>query len=232
MIRRSIAAASLLAAAAVLSPRSVAAQPATVDEGSFTITRGGAPVGREVFRIQSTPGIGGNILKAQSTVTMDGRTIVASYVTDAAGAPQTYTVEVREGSTVSERATGSGRPGRISVDAQSPTSRSAKEYVASAGVLVFDDEVFHQYHFLARRGVGTGRVAVVFPRRNVQESMRVREDGSEPVVIGGRAVPATRLVLQEPGGAERRIWVDADHRVLRVAIPSQELVATRDAPPR
>jgi hypothetical protein len=231
MLRRSLAAACLLASA-VLSPRSAAAQPATVDEGSFTITRGGAPAGREVFKILSTPGIGGSILKAQATVTSDGRTLAASYVTDATGTPQTYTVEVRQDGTVAERATGSGRPGRISVDAQSATSRSAKEYVAGAGVLVFDDDVFHQYHFLARRGLGNGRVTVVYPRRNVQEAMRVREGGSEPVVIGGRAVPATLLVLQESGGAERQIWVDAEHRVLKVAIPSRDLVALRDAPPR
>lgn len=229
MVRRTLAAA--LVAAALIS-RPVAAQPATVDEGSFTITRGGAPAGREQFRIMSTPGIDGDILKSQATVTMDGRTVTTSYVTDARGAPQSYSVEVREGGAVAERATGSGRPGRISVDAQSSTSRSAKEYVASAGVLVFDDDVFHQYYFLAKRGVGSGRVPVVYPRRNVQEAMRVRDAGSDAVVIAGRAVPATKLVLQEPGGAEHEIWVDAQKRVLKVSVPDRKLVAVRDAPPR
>ncbi|HEY0971533.1 MAG TPA: hypothetical protein VGE02_11255 [Gemmatimonadales bacterium] len=229
MVTRTVAALSL-AAALVIHP--AATQPATVDEGSFTITRGGAPAGREQFRILSTPGIDGDILKSQAAVTIDGRTITTSYATDAGGAPQSYSVEVREGGAVAERATGSGRPGRISVDAQSSTSRSAREYVASAGVLVFDDDVFHQYYFLAQRGVGNGRVPVVFPRRNVQEAMRVRQAGSDPVVIADRAVPASRLVLVEPGGAEREIWVDAENRVLKVAIPGRNLVAVRDAPPR
>lgn len=233
MVTRTLAALALLAA---LVPRPAVSadveQPATVDEGSFTITRGGSPVGREQFRIMSTPGIDGNILKSQATVTIDGRSLSTSYATDAQGAPQSYSVEVREGGSVAERATGSGRPGRISVDAQSSTSRSAKEYVASAGVLVFDDDVFHQYYFLAERGVGNGRVPVVFPRRNMQEAMRVRAAGSDPVVIAGRAVPATKLVLVEPGGAERQIWVDGRNRVLRVAVPERDLVATRDAPPR
>lgn len=229
MARRPLATALLLAAA--LMPRPAAAQPATVDEGTFTITRGGAPAGREQFRIMSTPGIGGSILKAQGTVTMDGRTITTSYVTDARGAPESYSVEVREGGAVSERATGSGRPGRISVDAQSSASRSAKEYVASSGVLVFDDDVFHQYHFLALRGVGSGRVPVVFPRRNVQEAMRVRDAGSDPVAVAGRAVPARKLVLSG-AGSEVEVWVDADHRVLKVAVPARQLVAVRDAPPR
>lgn len=228
MARRTLATALLLAA---LLPVSAAAQPATVDEGTFTITRGGSPAGREQFRIMSTPGIDGSILKAQGTVTLDGRTITTSYVTDARGAPESYSVEVREGGTVAARATGSGRPGRISVDAQSSDSRSAKEYVASAGVLVFDDEVFHQYHFLARRGVGSGRVPVVFPRRNVQEVLRVRDAGSDPVSVAGRAIPATRLVLSG-GGAEVEVWVDSANRVLRVAVPSRQLVAVRDAPPR
>ena len=229
MVRPTLAAALL--GMALLS-RPAPTQPATVDEGSFTITRGGSPVGREQFRIMSTPGIDGDILKSQATVSLEGRTISTSYVTDEKGAPQSYSVEVREGGAVAERATGSGRPGRISVDAQSSTSRSAKEYVASAGVLVFDDDVFHQYYFLAKRGVGSGRVPVVFPRRNVQEAMRVRQGGSDPVVIAGRAVPATKLVLQEPDGAEREIWVDGEKRVLKVAVPSRQIVAVRDAPPR
>lgn len=229
MVRTLLAAVLVLA---VVAPRPLTAQPAMVDEGSFTITRDGAPVGREVFRILSTPGIGGSILKAQSSVTLDGRTITSSYVTNAAGAPETYTIEVREGGDVAERATGSGRPGRISVDAQSPTSRSAKEYVASAGVLVFDDDVFHQYHFLARRDGAAGRVPIVFPRRNVQEAMQVRRAGEEPVVVAGRAVPASKLVLTPADGAEREIWVDGAQRVLKVAIPSRQLVALRDAPPR
>ena len=47
----------LLAASLVALPAApLAAQVATVDEGSFTITRGGESLGREEFGIRRTPG--------------------------------------------------------------------------------------------------------------------------------------------------------------------------------
>ena len=118
-----------------------------------------------------------------------------------------------------------------------PLERAGAELVASYGRGAFmgqvhPDPAVRDAGTDAEERINKWRVAVVFPRRNVQEAMRVREGGSEPVVIGGRAVAATRLVLQEAGGAERQIWVDAEQRVLKVAIPSRDLVAVRDAPPR
>jgi hypothetical protein len=73
---------------------------------------------------------------------------------------------------------------------------------------------------------------VVVPRRNVQVTMRVQDKGAAPVDVGGRSLPATHLVLSEPGGASRDLWVDASGRVLKVAIPSRGVVAQRNEPPR
>jgi hypothetical protein len=96
---------------------------------------------------------------------------------------------------------------------------------------VLDEDVFHQYYFLAR-GNRTGAVPVVVPHRNVQVVMRIEERGSASVNVGGQSIPARALVLVEPGGNNREIWVDSQGRVLKVAIPSRGLVALRDEPPR
>ena len=231
MIYRLLLPTLAVAAAALGGAPRAHAQVTTVDEGSFTITRGGAPVGREEFSIRSTPGIGGTIYKAQATVVLDGRRLAPALSTDPAGAPLSYQVETRLGDDV-ERLTGQIARGRISVRQQGPGGASAKEYVMADGALILDDDVFHQYYFVAKRSAGPGAIPVLVPRRGVQLTMRLAIKGSEPVTIGGRSLPATHLVLSDPSSGDRDIWVDAQGRVLRVTLGGRGLTATRDDPPR
>jgi hypothetical protein len=230
---------TLLSAALVASlpATPLAAQVTTVDEGSFSITRNGAPAGREEFSIRKTPGgEGGAVYVASATVAYDGRRLSPALRADATGSPLAYQVEVKVGSEVQERLTGQVGRGRFSALTKTPRGESAKEYVVSDGALILDDDVFHQYFFVAQSSrVGGSTVAVVVPRRNAQLAMRVDERGGESVTVGGRALSARHLVLREgaaPGGAERDVWVDAQGRVLKVSIPSRGIVALRDEPPR
>ena len=55
--------------------------------------------------------------------------------------------------------------------------------------------------------------------------------GLEPVEVGGKSVTATHYSLVS-GGVRRDFWLDASGRLLRVEIPSQQLVATREELPR
>lgn len=235
MAHRLLLATVALAVAAVAAPAlpgsPLGAQVATVDEGSFTITRDGAPAGREDFSIRSTPGIGGTIYKAQATVTLDGRRVAPALSTDPAGAPLSYQVEVRTGAQT-ERLTGQISRGRVSVHQQGPGGASAKEYVVADGALILDDDVFHQYYFVARRAPGPTNIPVLVPRRGVQVSMRLVSRGAATVTVGGRSLPATHLVLTDPGTGDREIWVDAEGRVLKVSLPGRSLIALRDDPPR
>ena len=120
--------------------------------------------------------------------------------------------------------------GRFSARVQSARGESAKEYIVANGALILDDDVFHQYFFLARRAP-VGSVPVVVPRRSTQLTMRVEPLGGERVTVGGRALEARRFRLTEPGGAVRELWTDDAGRVLRVEIPSRGVVAVRDDPP-
>jgi hypothetical protein len=218
---------------ALATPLVLAAQVVTVDEGSFTISRGGARVGRENFTIRKTPGPGGDMFVANATINYDSQRLSPALRTDNSFSPLAYQVEVRSGDAVQERLKGLVGRGRFSAQLMTPQGESAKEYVVSDGALVLDDDVFHQYYFLAQKlRDGSGSVAVVVPRRNVQETMRVQANGTERLAIGGVPFEARQIILTEPGGATRRIWVDAQGRVLRVSLEGRGVVAQRDDPPR
>jgi hypothetical protein len=209
----------------------VAAQVVVVDEGSFTISHQGARIGREEFAIRRTPNPGGDVLVANATVVYTDRRLSPALQTDAAGAPLRYQVEVSAGADVQERLQGRVGRGRFSAQLRTPRGESAREYVVADGALILDDDVFHQYYFVARAG-RTGAVPVVVPRRNVQVTMRVESEGADVVAIAGSRVPATRYVMTDPDGGTRRIWVDAEGRVLKVTLDARGITATRDDLPR
>lgn len=220
-----------LAAVALAAP-ALPAQVTTVDEGSFTVTRRGERIGREEFTIRRTPGAEGQaVLVASATVSYDDRRIAPALRTDSTGAPIAYALEVRSGTEVQEQLKGAVGRGRFSAVTRTAKGESAREYIVSDGALILDDEIFHQYYFVARV-VRQGAVPVVVPRRNTQMMVRVEDGGEATVNVGGRALPARRLTLREPGGALRHVLVDAQGRVLQVELPATGLVATRDDPPR
>jgi hypothetical protein len=222
----------LIAGIALLgSPLTASAQVAVVDEGSFTVSREGTRIGREEFAIRRTPNPGGDVLVANATVVYTDRRLSPALQTDAAGAPLRYQVEVTVGSDVQERLQGRVGRGRFSAQLRTPRGESAREYVVADGALILDDDVFHQYYFLARSG-RSGLVPVVVPRRNVQVTMRVDNEGADAVTIRGNRLAATRYAMTEPDGSTRRIWVDGEGRVLRVTLDARGITAVRDDPPR
>jgi hypothetical protein len=219
-------------AAVALAAPVLSAQVTTVDEGSFTITRRGERIGREEFTVRRTPGAEGQaVLVASATVAYDDRRIAPALRTDSAGAPIAYALEVRAGTEVQEQLKGALGRGRFSAVTRTPRGESAREYIVTDGALILDDEVYHQYYFLARAARG-GTVPVVIPRRNAQVVVRLEDGGATTITIGGRALAARRLTLREPGGGVRTLTVDAQGRVLQVELPAQGIVVTRDDPPR
>ena len=201
------------------------------DQGSFTITTGGQRTGREEFRIEGTPGANGVEFVARATVVFGDRRLTPRLSSDSSGAPSGYEIESKGTTTGTERWSGKIMRGRVSARINSPRGESAREYVVTEGALIIDDDVFHQYYFIARRNA-SGSVAIVIPRRNTQMVVRVSTAGNERVTIGTSELEARHIVLTEPSGATRDVWVDAKGRVLKVAIPGRNLVALRDDPPQ
>ena len=214
-----------------LGAASVARAQTLIDEGSFTISRNGQTIGREQFSIRSSPGTLGTTYTAYGTTTYSDRRLDPRLVTDADGAPMRYEVETRVGPERQQLLSGQVQRGRFSARTQTPRGMSAREYIVADGALILDDDIFHQYFFVARAD-RSGAVPVVVPRRNVQVAMQVEVKGFERLTIGGTPIEARRLAVIEPNGETRDVWVDGQGRVLRVAIPARGIVAQRDDPPR
>jgi hypothetical protein len=219
-----------VAATLAATSSSLDAQVAIVDEGRFVITRDGRRIGTEDFVIRRTTGAGGDVLTGTATVAYQDRRLAPAVRTDPRGAPLAYQVEIRVGPEVRESLRGQVGRGRFSARIRTPGGESAKEYIVSDGAIILDDEVFHQYYFLGM-SERSGSVPVVVPRRNVQVSMRVESGGgSEMVEIGGTRVSARHLVVDDPGGSTRHVWLDSQGRVLKVTIDG--VTAIRDELPR
>lgn len=221
---------TLVALAGLVAGARLSAQVATLDEGSFTITVNGDRVGREDFRIRSTPGSNGPEIVATANVSYANRRVLPQMRADSAGVPVRYVVEVKDGPAVDERVDALVGRGRVSAKVKNSRGESANEFVVSPGALVIDDDVFHQYYFLTRRSPGP--VSVIVPRRNTQVVMQLASSGSEQISIGGTAIEGRHFTITDPGGANREVWADAAGRLLKVAIPSRGIVALRDDPPR
>ena len=227
-MRPSVAVALALVAG-TLPARGALAQGAPLDEGTFVVTRNGAIVGKEAFRIVRSSG-DGPLYTSTAQCAWGDRRISPALSADRAGVPLLYRVEVKNGGDVEERLQATGRPGRLHAVLQTRTGESAKEYVVASGAVLLDDDVFHQHFFvpLARR---SGALTVVVPRRNSQVTGRVEERGSEKIRIDGKEVSALHLVIYLPDGA-RDLWFDDGGRLLKVAMPARGLVAVREELPR
>jgi len=225
--------ATLLAiAVAPLSTTGAQAPSRTLDEGTFLISRGGAPMGRESFRISQAARGTPEAYRATAQVVLGERRIVPTLTCDSLGAPLSYDVSVQGGTDPTARLQARARPGRFSSMLRTREGESTHEYVVPAGVVVLDDDIVHQLYFLTIGGRRSGSVTVLAPRTGVQAVATLQSLGAGSVDIGGVAVAGTHLVLTAPGFARREFWVDAGGRVLKAAIPERGIVAQRDEPPR
>jgi hypothetical protein len=208
---------------------SAGAQVRTIDQGSFTISMNNQRIGREDFSIVEDATTGTPTFLAKATVEYRDRGLRLQPVLRAsgAGASTQYELSVRGGPI--QKWMGTIDRNRVSAFVTSDRGQSAKEFVVSVGAMVLDDDVFHQYYFLAKRA-GSGATPVIIPQRNQQASVTVTRQGTERIEVGMNQVEAQKLTVEGSGGS-REVWVDAQGRVLRVAIPARNIVATRDEMP-
>jgi len=219
--------------ASVVAPLSTGAQAPTrtLDEGTFLVSRGGAPTGRESFRISQARGAA-EAYRATAQVVIGDRRIVPTLTCDSLGAPISYDVSVQGGTDPMARLQARARPGRFSSMLRTREGESTREYVVPSGVVVLDDDIVHQLYFLTIGGRRSGSVTVLAPRTGIQAVAALQSLGASSVDIGGVSVAGTHLVLTAPGFARREFWIDAGGRVLKAAIPERGIVAQRDEPPR
>ena len=205
-----------------------AVQVTSLDEGSFTIIRDGERVGREDFSIRSTPGADAAVLVAQGRITLGARRVSPALKADTSGFVLQYQNEVRVDGRIVETYGGQTARDHYSARSRREDGESAREFRLPRGTVAVDDDVVHQLWFIARRGPGAA-VAVLVPRRNVVETVRVELVGPERLTIDVREFDTTHLRLRTDGSlVVRDVWLDARGHMLKVVIPGLRIVAVRD----
>ena len=219
---------------ALLVLTAIPAHAQRTDEGTFDVRIDGQRAGTEEFSIRQTgTGSGAEtVATGRVRLRMPGGTLDITprlRTTGANGDPVAYQVDV-EGD-APRKIVGSVAGGRFSARISSPSGEQLREFVASTGAVVLDEDVAHHYALLAERQ-RQGRVPILVPRNNRQVLATVQNRGEESVEVAGQQVRATHLVIRPDGGSERHVWIDSANRVLRVEIPERNYLATRTSVPR
>jgi hypothetical protein len=212
-----------LGLAAACTAHSVSAQT-VLDQGTFRLTMAGREVGRDSFNIlRHGSGDDARIL-AQGWVDLDQRRISSIVETTGGYGLTRYQATVSgSGSADTIKVQVSGR--RLELTVRSPAGERMREARAPQGGVLLEENVPHQYYFvgvLAREGAS---IPVIAPGGDAG-GIQVQSLTRETVTIGGQPVDATRLGLSADG-VERRLWIDAQGRVLRLEIPSTGFLAER-----
>jgi hypothetical protein len=220
----------LLIAAIALAPTRVPPLE-IVDEGSFVLYLNGQRIGREQFSIKRNAGADGVTLLARATITFDGRRIESMLRTDTTGLPLEFTIEDYVEGKLRSRVNGGMVGPRFVQRSSHGGSQSEKEVRLARGTVMADSESVYQFYFVARSR-GLARVQLLFPRRLTRDSVSitVRSENQE-VELGNGKVPARHLIVTDAAGIATDVWLDANGRLLRVAVQSRGFVAVRDAPP-
>jgi hypothetical protein len=70
-------------------------------------------------------------------------------------------------------------------------------------------------------------VAVIVPRQSRQVPATITDAGTEQITIGGQNTEARRIRVEPQGLPLRIVWVDSEHRILRLSIPDEDYLAER-----
>lgn len=228
---------ALVAGAATLAAavsRPVAAQVVTADEGSFTVSRAGATLGREEFRIVRQPGATAAFM-ARATSVYGDRRVLPALQADSDGVPERYQIEVRRGNVVEQRVSAQAAGTHFRSQSQGEAGEAAREFLLEPGTVVLDEALYHQYYFVVRRAGTPGaatRVPVLTPRRGTQTALWVTLSGTERVTIAGQPVAARHYAVTDRAGSQREVWADEQGRVLRVMLVPEGIEAVRSDVPR
>ena len=217
-----------LIALTVAGSTSAGAQGRIIDEGTFLVTRSGASH-TENFRIAR---VENGLIKATGQVVSPAQRFSSALTFDSLGTPVKFDITVVEKGV--KTATVSAERGASRLTSRSSDQRgdeSMREYPLTAGQsVILDDGLMHHLYSVAL-GRKPGTVQVIDPRGARSGAATLSAMGLEPVDVGGKSVTGTHYALVS-GGVRRDFWLDSAGRLLRVEIPSQQLVAAREELPR
>lgn len=139
-----------------------------------------------------------------------------------AGAQEVSFVATTNGDSESLRVVVTVGARRLTIRVASASGEAAREYPSGPRTLVVDERVLSLFALVAR--LQTGPVTVYGPPPGGRRAATLTDAGSDR--LPGIAEPLRHLVLRT-GEDVVDIWLDAEGRLIRVAIPSRDLSAER-----
>jgi hypothetical protein len=221
--------------AVALVPATTAAQSVTVDQGTFRILSEGQDAGTEEFAIRRA-GSGADqqvIATAEIRLTLpDGSTSLVPLLRTTGGDMAVSAYQIKVSGNVQEEVVMELGGGRYVSRVRSERGEREREYRAATGTVLLDRGVAHQYHFLALRAAdGNATVPAISPREGRQFELTVSTVSAATSVQLGEGSTQARHLRVEGDGRTVELWVDAEHRVLRVEDPERGYTAIRTRAP-
>jgi hypothetical protein len=185
----------------LLAPGALASQQGDRDSGRLIVRRGDSVIGEEEFTLEVVRDPEGG--RSVSLV------VAATYPPDG-----------------SRRAAATFGTRRITVRISGGGTEVAREYPRTGRDIVLHDGLLG---LLAIAGqIEPGAVTVFAPPAPGRRTGSLEALGVEAVIPGG---PVARHLALRENGATVELWFDENHRLLRVAVPSRDVVAERAPPP-
>lgn len=227
----------LLASACVWAASPLSAQADRVDRGSFSVFEKGVRVGREQFTVRRAPSPDGTAFELRAESIFGDRRLAVQQSVDSQGVPVHYSLEVREGASVTVRAGGQRVRGRFVTQTRRSGGESAREYLLAPGVIILEPGFYHQLAvvLLGRPpvlGQSVEMTVLSLLEFSQQRLTLILESRSDSVVVGGIAKTGLRWRLEGGTAPVRIIWTDSEGHLLKVLVAALFLEATRDELPK
>lgn len=213
----------------VLTAVPAVAQTRAVDEGTFVVTKAGAPAFTENFKITRRDG---GAIAATSHQVAGAQQTTSSLITDTLGTPVQYELHVTERGARVFDVKAEARGGRlVSLSSTKAGDESMRDFPTTPGrSVILEQGLLYQLYFIGLEK-RPAAFQTISPRAGRSQSATLTAKGLEPIEIGGKSLTGTHYSLTV-GPARYEFWLDAKGRLLRVEIPGDGLVAARDEAPR
>lgn len=190
-----------------------------IDEGVFSIRRGGTEIGREEFTIRSGRGADGKTAGTTiSAVTrypaLDPTTTITAVIERSLSGRFTVFQLEYQAPGVSEQYLGAQDRGRITIHRFSAEAREAREFPGGASAYILVDGVYALYQVLADLGSADGAAVTAYLAR----------DGNRRRIT---VTSSGELEVQLRGDMMADIRLDSAGRILRMEFPGTAVTVVR-----
>ncbi|MBS1840561.1 MAG: hypothetical protein JSS69_12755 [Acidobacteria bacterium] len=198
------------------------------DKGKFNILLDGKSVGKEEFEIE--PNGSGWVAKGTTEIKTEGASaevITGNLTLQANGAPMAYDWVSKADKTNSAHITFANGIAKIALEVQGARPYEQELSFNSPLVAVLDNNLYHHYAVLARiydwskRGPQT--LPVLIPQEITPGTITAEATGS--ATSGGKTYEGLRVTTSD---LEVLLLLDANHRLMRLEVPSSKVTVVRE----